>query len=467
MSGVLINVGIVLLLILVEGLFVAAELALVSLRESQVKAMEERGKRGRRVAKLVRDPNRFLSSVQLGVTLTALLSSAFGAVTLSDQAKNGLVRAGLGEGAARALGFLGVTLVITYVTLVVAELAPKRLALQRAEGAAQLFAPPLDRLASMVRPVIWLLSKSTDVVVRLLGGDPSVGREQISDEELRGLVASHEGLSSEERRIVDEVFAAGERSVREVMVPRTEVDFLEASATVTAALKAVGELPHSRYPVIGESQDDVVGFVHVRDLVAANRRGRKVSDVGREIKRLPETKNVLAALSEMRREGQHVAVVVDEYGGTAGIVTLEDLIEEVIGDIRDEYDSAEAASDARQLRGGDLEVDGLLNLGEFHEATRVQLPDGPYETAAGFVISRLGHLPVVGEAVEVAPAGDDAQPVRLTVTRLEGRRAARLRVTLLPPADSDAPPPPPPAAEGPPVDPPAAEVAAPAGLAAR
>jgi len=208
MSGVLINVGIVLLLILVEGLFVAAELALVSLRESQVKAMEERGKRGRRVAKLVRDPNRFLSSVQLGVTLTALLSSAFGAVTLSDQAKNGLVRAGLGEGAARALGFLGVTLVITYVTLVVAELAPKRLALQRAEGAAQLFAPPLDRLASMVRPVIWLLSKSTDVVVRLLGGDPSVGREQISDEELRGLVASHEGLSSEERRIVDEVFAA-------------------------------------------------------------------------------------------------------------------------------------------------------------------------------------------------------------------------------------------------------------------
>jgi len=251
------------------------------------------------------------------------------------------------------------------------------------------------------------------------------------------------------------------------MVPRTEVDFLEASATVTAALKAVGELPHSRYPVIGESQDDVVGFVHVRDLVAANRRGRKVSDVGREIKRLPETKNVLAALSEMRREGQHVAVVVDEYGGTAGIVTLEDLIEEVIGDIRDEYDSAEAASDARQLRGGDLEVDGLLNLGEFHEATRVQLPDGPYETAAGFVISRLGHLPVVGEAVEVAPAGDDAQPVRLTVTRLEGRRAARLRVTLLPPADSDAPPPPPPAAEGPPVDPPAAEVAAPAGLAAR
>jgi putative hemolysin len=435
------NVGVVLVLIVLEGVFVAAEISLISLRESQVLAMAERSARGRRVGRLLRDPNRFLGAVQLGVTLTALLSAAYGAVSLGDSATRGFEDAGLSHGWARFLGVAGVTLAITYLTLVLSELAPKRLGLQRAEGAALLFAPILDGLATVVRPVIWLLSRSTDIVVRLLGGDPTVNREAISDEELRGLVAAHEGLSVEERRIVDEVFAAAERQVVEVMVPRTEVDFLEAGQTVSAALKAVGTLPHSRYPVVGESHDDVLGFVHVRDLVAANRRGLKVADVTREIKELPSSKNVLSALSEMRREGAHLAVVVDEYGGTAGIVTLEDLIEEVIGDIRDEYDAGEAASDARRLRSGAVEVDGLLNLDEFQEATGIALPDGPYETAAGFLVHRLGHLPRVGEAVEIVPgdAEDDpaerGAPVRLTVAKLDGRRVERVRVTrLVPPA---------------------------------
>lgn len=444
MTGVLVNVGIVLLLVLIEGLFVAAELALVSLRESQVLGMEARGRRGRRVAKLVRDPNRFLGTVQLGVTTTAIVSGAFGAGQLTDSLEGVLNRVGLHGDSAYALAFLVVALLIAFVTIVIGELVPKRLALQRAEGTAQAFAAPLDRLAITARPVIWLLSSSTNVLVRLLGGDPGAGRDEISGEELRGLITSHEGLSTEERRIVDEVFAAQQRTVREVMVPRTEVTFLEASTTVAQAMRAAGDLPHSRYPVVGESQDDVTGFVHVRDLVAATRppvrRGLKVGEVAREIKRLPETKNVLAALSEMRREGQHVAVVVDEYGGTAGIVTLEDLIEEVIGDIRDEYDEGERASDARRLHGGDVEVDGLLNLDEFEEATFVHLPEGPYETAAGFVTARLGHLPTAGEAIEVVPAESEGVSARLTVARLEGRRVARLRVTLLTGPDGDVPP---------------------------
>jgi putative hemolysin len=479
--SVWLNVLVVFVLICIEGIFVAAELSLVSLRESQVQALAERGRRGRRVQKLMSNPNRFLSSVQLGVTLTALLSSAFGAVTLTDSARNALERAGLGHTFAAVLGFLGVTLVITFVTLVIGELAPKRLALQRAESAAQLFAPFLDRVADIVRPIIWTLSKATDIVVRLLGGDPSVRREEITDDEIRGLVAAHEGLSSEERRIVDEVFAAAGRQVIEVMVPRTEVQFLDGGQSVSAALKAVGELPHSRYPVTGSSHDDVVGFVHLRDLAAVQSagtaktgtRGRpKVADVARPIKLLPASKNVLSALSEMRREGAHLALVVDEYGGTAGIVTLEDLIEEVIGDIRDEYDDGEVENEARRLRSGDVEVDGLLNLDDFAEATGVTLPDGPYETAAGFVVHRLGHVPRTGEAVEVTVGGrfdsrwaeevleargaaehndrdrtdhgrddhgrheDDhderrGQAVRLTVVRLDGRRVERLRVTDL------------------------------------
>ncbi|MDQ6875204.1 MAG: hemolysin family protein [Actinomycetota bacterium] len=429
MTRTLLNVGIVLALILVEGVFVAAEIALVSLREGQVRAQADRDRRGAAVARLARNPNRFLAAAQIGVTVAALLSSAVGAVTLSETARNALVRAGMGRTPAGFLGVVGVTLVISFVTLVIGELAPKRLGLQRPEGTARLLGPTLDRLASMARPLIWLLSATTNGVVRLLGADPHANRDAITEEELRGLVAAHESLTRDERRLIDEVFAAGERQIREVMVPRTEVDFLEAGMTVSRAGRLAHPSPHSRFPVFGESQDDVVGFVHIRDLLRmpSTDRTRTVGDLSREVKRLPDSKRVLPALSEMRREGHHLAIVVDEYGGTAGIVTLEDLIEEVIGDIRDEYDAP--APDA--AGGGPQEVDGLLNLDEFAERTGVTLPDGPYETAAGYVMAVLGSVPALGDAVEV----DGRQ---LTVCELDGRRIARLRVTPAEPAEAPA-----------------------------
>ncbi len=439
MSSVVLNVVIVLALIVIEGLFVAAEIALVSLREGQARAMT--GRRGAAVARLTSDPNRFLATVQIGVTLTALLSSAFGAVTLSEQAKDALVDHGMRSGLAGPIGFIGVTLLISFVTLVVGELVPKRLALQRADRTARLVSPTLNRLATAARPVIWLLSRCTDLLVRMLGGDPNTGREAITEEELRGLVAAHESLSTDERRLIDDVFAAGERSVSEVMVPRTEVTFLDAGLTVSRAAKVATESPHSRYPVIGQGQDDVRGFVHIRDLLVDGARGerdRTVGDLVREIKQLPGSKNVLAALSEMRREGHHLAMVVDEYGGTDGIVTLEDLIEEVIGDIRDEYDEARAGPS--RLGGGAIEVDGRLNLDDFAEFTGLVLPDGPYETAGGFMMSALGRLPSVGDEVQ-------RDGYTITITAVDGRRAERVRVT--PPREDEA------AATAEPAEPPA------------
>ncbi len=439
MSSVVLNVVIVLALIVIEGLFVAAEIALVSLREGQARAMT--GRRGAAVARLTSDPNRFLATVQIGVTLTALLSSAFGAVTLSEQAKDALVDHGMRSGLAGPIGFIGVTLLISFVTLVVGELVPKRLALQRADRTARLVSPTLNRLATAARPVIWLLSRCTDLLVRMLGGDPHTGREAITEEELRGLVAAHESLSTDERRLIDDVFAAGERSVSEVMVPRTEVTFLDAGLTVSRAAKVATESPHSRYPVVGKGQDDVRGFVHIRDLLVDGARGerdRTVGDLVREIKQLPGSKNVLAALSEMRREGHHLAMVVDEYGGTDGIVTLEDLIEEVIGDIRDEYDEARAGPS--RLGGGAIEVDGRLNLDDFAEFTGLVLPDGPYETAGGFMMSALGRLPSVGDEVQ-------RDGYTITITAVDGRRAERVRVT--PPREDEA------AATAEPAEPPA------------
>jgi putative hemolysin len=426
---VLLDILIVLVFVLVGGLFAAAEIALVSLREGQVRALAERGRRGKRVARLVANPNRFLAAVQIGVTLAGFLSAAFGAATLSAHASNALERLGLDERFAGPVAFVGVTALISYVSLVLGELVPKRLALQRSEGIALLVASPLDRLATLFRPVIWLLSVTGDALVRLFGGDPSANRETISGEELRDLVAAHESLGRDERALIDDVFSAGDRQVREVMLPRTEVEFLDGAMTVGRAARIAGSSPHSRYPVVGESSDDVVGFVHLRDLLVRpdGDRSTTVAAVAREVKRLPGTKRVLAALSEMRREGHHLAIVVDEYGGTDGIVTLEDLIEEVIGEIRDEYDTPPAAGGARPD-----ELDGLCNLDEVLERTGLELPDGPYETLAGFVMAGLGTLPTIGAEVEV-------QGWRLTVVDLDGRRASRVRVIPPAPAVTGAP----------------------------
>ena len=424
MSVPVLDLVLVAVFILVGGVFAATELALVTLREAQAKALADKGKRGARVARLLSSPNRFLAAVQVGVTLAGFLSAAFGAARLAVPVSGVLADLGLPQGASDTVALVLVTLVISYFSLVFSELAPKRLALQRPERVALLFAPLLDRIAVLFRPVIWLLSKSTDVVVRLLGGDPNSQREAISEDELRGLVAAHESLTKDERKLIDDVFAAGERQLREVMLPRTEVAFLEASMTLSRAIKETAEAPHSRYPVAGSSQDDVIGFLHVRDLMvpAARARGMRVADVVREVKSLPDSKKVLPAMSEMRREGHHLAIVVDEYGGTAGIVTLEDLIEEVIGDIRDEYDVE--GDDRLRLHGGEVEADGLLNLDEVRTVTGVDLPEGPYETLAGYVMACLGHVPRVGEAVEV-----DGH--RLEVSELDNRRIARVRVVPL------------------------------------
>jgi putative hemolysin len=373
--------------------------------------------------KLLADPNRFLATVQIGVTLATLSASAFGAETLNKPFTTVLVGWGLSPGLAGPLAFIAVTVAVSYLSLVLGELTPKRLALQRAEGLAMLVAPSLNRLATLSRPIVWVVSVSTNALVRLLGGDPKISGESISQEELRDLVAAHESLSSDERRLIDEVFRAGDREVREVMTPRTEVMFLEASMTASRAAKQLAESNWSRFPVVARDEDDVVGFVHVRDLFLPNHpagRAATVGDLAREVTRLPGTAGVLTALSEMRRGNQHLAIVVDEYGGTDGIVTLEDLIEEVIGEIYDEYDKAVDSED-KQPPGGPREVDGLLNLDDFTESTGLRLPEGPYETVAGFVLAELGRLPAVGDTIEVEGRS-------VSVLELDGRRIARLVV---------------------------------------
>ena len=422
MSEFLVNLGVVLVFTLIGGFFAAAEIALISLRESQVQRLaSERGKRGEKLAHLVADPNRFLAAVQLAVTMAAFLSAGFGASQMSPQVAPLLVSAGLSQGVADAVAFILVTILLVFISLVLGELTPKRIGLQRAERISVAVAGLVDALARITRPFIWLLSVSTDLAVRAVGGDPGANKELISDDELRGILAAQGTLSAQERELIDDVFEAGERELREVMVPRTEVEFLDSTLPAYKAARLVVELPHSRYPVFRGTQDDVIGFVHIRDILAPDiaDRGIRLEDLVREVLHLPGSKRVLPAMFEMRSAGAHLAIVVDEYGGTAGIVTLEDLVEELVGDIRDEYDIEEPAPRAV---GADLEVDGLLNLEDFADESGVELPEGPYETVAGYVVAALGRLPLVGESVEIS---DHV----LTVTALDGRRASRIRIS--------------------------------------
>ena len=425
MNDTLADAALVLVFIAVGGLFNVAEIALISLREGQIRTLAARGtSRAGRAAHLASDPNRFLASVQVGVTCMGFLSAAFGAETLGHKVAPLFQRLGLAPGIADTAALVSLTLVISYVSLVLGELTPKRIGLQRSEPIALLAAPAVDVISVALRPVIWLLSRSTNLMVRVFGGDPKAGRDAMSSEELRGLVASNTELGSDERELIAEVFAAGERQLREVMVPRTEVTFLDADRMLDEVRTEVGRYPHSRYPVVEGSYDAVVGFVHVRDLYrpgdGASLPARTVRDLARPVKLLPATNRVLPSMSEMRREGHHLAIVVDEYGGTAGIVTLEDLVEEVVGEIRDEYD--QAATVTLRLAGGGMEVDGLLNLADFAEETGLELPDGPYETVAGYLVSHLGRLPAVGDQFVTTDG------YQFTVAALDGRRVDRIRV---------------------------------------
>ncbi len=419
-DGALISIAIVLGLIALGGIFVAAEIALISLRESQVKQLASKGKRGVRVAKLTSNPNRFLAAVQVGITLCGFLSAAFGAEQLGTYVIPALERAGFSEQASEILSIVGITLVIVYISLVFGELVPKRLALFKTEKIALATAAIIDRVAIIFKPVIWLLSHSTDLIVRIFGITAQTQRSKISDVELMELVSGHTDLSTEEREIVEEVFNTSDRLIHEVMVPRTEVDFLDASLSISEARKVAAELAHSRYPVVRGSSDEIIGFLHVRDLLNPKLDDAQITimEIIRNVIFLPGTKGVLPALTEMRSKRQHIAIVLDEYGGTDGIITLENLVECLIGEIHDEYDGHEGEPKPEQ-RTGDIEIDGLISLEDLQDLAGITLPEGPYETVSGFIMNYLGRIAQVGDVVRINGA-------RFTITSMIGKRAGQI-----------------------------------------
>jgi putative hemolysin len=416
------SIAIVLGLIGLGAFFVAAEIALISLRDSQVKQISLRGKRGAKVAFLTKNPNRFLAAVQIGVTLCGFLSAALGAEQLGKYVIPELVAAGISENSSEVISLVGITLVIAYISLVFGELVPKRVALFKAEPIALASSTIIDLVARLFAPIIWLLSHSTNLIVRIFGIDAKTIKEQISEAELMDLVSGHSELTEEERDIVEEVFNASDRLIHEVMVPRTEVDFLDASLPISQARKIAVELAHSRYPVIRGTSDEVIGFLHVRDLLNPKLDDSEITiiELVRSIQFLPGTKGVLPALTEMRAKRQHIAIVLDEYGGTDGIVTLENLVECLIGEIHDEYDSHEGEVEI-QPRTGDIEIDGLISLEELQETAGITLPEGPYETVSGFIMHFLGRIAEEHDVVRVNGA-------RFTILSMNGKRVGQILI---------------------------------------
>ncbi|MCI1219663.1 MAG: hemolysin family protein [Bifidobacterium sp.] len=421
------NILLIFVFLVLGSIFSGTELALVSLRGSQLDQMELEDARGARVAKIARDPNTFLSTVQIGVTLCGFLSASFGESSISPFIVPVIVQWGVPHSVATPLTTIALTLIISYCSIVISEMVPKRIAMQRTEQIARAVVPAIDAFAKITRPIIWMIGRNTNGIVRLLGFDPNETESEVSDEELRVLVNSNSRLSNDERTILDDVFDASETIVAEVMRPRADVIFLDGAQPLAQAANYVREMPYSRYPVTGKDFDDVLGFVHVRDLLdVRDPNARTVADVTREGIALPGTSKILPSLSLLRKRGIHLAVVIDEYGGTDGIVTLEDMTEELVGDIRDEYDLPEEphrnASDPGVFVNGVATVDGGMTIEDFADLTGIELDDGPYETVAGYFLAHTGRMGAVGEVLH----SDDGYD--MVVTEVDHRRIETLEV---------------------------------------
>jgi putative hemolysin len=414
------RVFVILLLVLGNAVFVAAEYSLVTARRTRLEELSRRGNRRARTALgMLDEPVRFISTVQVGITVCGILLGALGEPLLSDW---------FGDWVSRGVAFLLSFLILTYLSVVLGELVPKSIALQRAERLAVWLALPLDWLGRITYPLVWILQKSANGIARLFGIQPApAGMTMHTEEDIRLIVAQTEEIEQAEEEMLYKVFDFADKEAHDVMVPRPEVVALSVELPPQEALAAVIDSPYTRYPVYRGSLDDVIGILHVRDLFGAlYDRGIEnvvIEGIVRPAYVVPETKDLASLLGEFRRQNQHLALVVDEYGAVQGIVTLEDLLEEIVGEIEDEYDlpdeSIERIDDQR------IRIHGTFSIDDFNEQFGTGLPQEDYHTIAGFVFGELGRAPQPGDEVE-------HDGLRFEVIEVDGQRIERLEVEFSP-----------------------------------
>ena len=434
---IFIQILVLLLLVLANAFFAMSEIAIISLNDNKLKAMAEEGdKKAKKVLKLTEDVTGFLSTIQIGVTLAGFLASASAASTFAEPLAEWAATTIFGLPKANSLihtvSMVLVTILISYVTLVLGELAPKRIAMKKSEKVAFKSVGILLFIRSIMKPFVKVLSFSTNIVLRICGIDPNEQDEEVTEEEIRLMVDAGEEngvLEESQKEMINNIFEFDDAVVAEVMTHRTDIEAVEITDSIEDAVKISVEKGFSRIPVYDEDLDNIVGILYIKDLLPYVGRtlpqGKKISKLMREVSFVPESKKCGDLFEEMTEKHIHMVIVSDEYGGVAGLATIEDLIESIVGNIQDEYDMEE--EEAVQLNETTFELDGTADIEEVEETLNITFPEGEYETIGGFIMSEIGHIPTEDEEAVVEFGG-----YKLTVKEVDERRIERVLAEKLP-----------------------------------
>ena len=409
-----------LVLIAVNALFAATEIAVISLNETKVRRMAEGGDRkAAKMLRMVTEPTGFLSTIQICITLAGFLGSAFAADNFSDKLVNWLINdcgvSGVSPSALDTISVIIITLVLSYFTLVLGELVPKRIAMKRSESIARAVSGLMIGMTAALRPIIWLLTVSTNGVLRLCGIDPEDNAEEVSEEEIIMMLDEGEeagSIESGEKELIKNVFSLNDTTAEDVMVHRSQVAFLKRDDARTTLLNEIAESGYSRFPVYGENIDDIVGILYAKTYLTAQSRGEQceMKDFLMPPRFVHASTHINRILLDMQREHAHMAVVVDDYGGVIGIITLEDILEELVGEIWDESD--EVIENIRERSDGSYDINGSTRLSDMCESIGCSI-DSEADTVGGWVTEMLGGIPESGESFECGGNGILLSPLRL------------------------------------------------------
>lgn len=436
-----IKIIVLFLLIMANAFFAMSEIAIISLNDNKMKFLAEQGnKKAEKILKLTADSSGFLSTIQIGVTLAGFLASASAASNFSVPLANAVAKLfGMQQPNAfiNAVSTVLVTVIISLITLVLGELAPKRIALKKSEGVAFKAVSVLLFIKKIMKPVVVFLSFATNLVIRLFGIDPTEEEEEVTEEEIRLMVDAGEEngvLEESQKEMINNIFEFDDVCVSDVMTHRTDMEAVEITDSIEEAVKTAIDHGFSRIPVYEDELDNIVGILYIKDLLQyigkAVPKGKKIEKLMREVNFVPESKKCGDLFEEMTEKHIHMAIVSDEYGGVAGLVTIEDLLESIVGNIQDEYDKEE--EEAVKLNDNTFDIDGTADIEEVEETLDIKFPEGEYDTIGGFIMSELGYIPTENEHPQITYSG-----YKFTVEEIEERRIERILAEKLPKEDKD------------------------------
>lgn len=441
-GSIILKVVLLFILTLLNAFFAMSEIAIISLNDTKIDKLAEEGhKKAKQVKKLTENSSNFLSTIQIGVTLAGFLTSATAAQSFASMLTDALAKTAVANviplGLISGVSTVLITLITSYFSLVLGELAPKKIAMQKPEKVSFAVVPVLLFVSKVTKPFVKILSVSTNAVVRLFGLDPNADEEEVTEEEIRMMVdvGQEKGVIEDvQKEMINNIFEFDDIDVADIMTHRTDMACVDVEDSLADIIKLSMEEGYSRIPVYEEDPDNVVGIVYIKDLLkyigSSLPEALHLKDVMRKAYYVPESKRCGALFAEMTEKHIQMAIVVDEYGGTAGLVTLEDIVEAIVGNIQDEYDNEDV--EISKINETTFTIDGVTDLEEVEEQLGIQFPEDDYDTLGGFIISQLGFLPQDGDMNAV-----EFENIRFTVLNVEERRIGKVKVEILPKPETE------------------------------